>query len=166
MGDASHAIVPFYGQGMNASLEDVRVFDEIFEQYGTDWEKVFTTFQDARRYNADAIADLAIDNFYEMRDHVANALFKEKRKIEMDLEKTFPTEYFSKYSLVTFNAEIGYEEAMKKGRAQDKALLNLVADDAVSTSSDMTKEELKIVLDKVVSTAKEILEEDEIAGLR
>ena len=60
-----------------------------------------------------------------MKDHVANPIFKEKRKIEMDLEKTFPTEYASKYSLVTFNEHIGYNEAMKRGRAQDKALLNM-----------------------------------------
>ena len=63
-----------------------------------------------------------------MKDHVANPIFKEKRKLEMELEKTFPNEYFSKYSMVTFNEDIPYAEAMKKGRAQDKALLNMVAD--------------------------------------
>ncbi len=165
LGDASHAIVPFYGQGMNASFEDVTVFDNILDKDLGDWEAVFKAYEKTRKKDTDAIADLAVDNFYEMRDHVANPLFKEKRKIEMDLENTFPTEYFSKYSLVTFNAEIGYEEAMKKGRAQDKALLNLVADEAVSTSVDMTKEELRVVLDKVIIATKEILEEDKIAGL-
>ena len=166
LGDAAHAIVPFYGQGMNASFEDVTVFDAILDKGLESWEAVFKVYEKTRKKDTDAIADLAVDNFYEMRDHVANPLFKEKRKIEMDLEKTFPTEYFSKYSLVTFNAEIGYEEAMKKGRAQNKALLNLVADEAVSTSEDMTKDELRVVLDKVIIATKEILEEDKIAGLR
>ena len=128
MGDASHAIVPFYGQGMNASLEDVRVFDEVLEEYGTDWEKVFTVFQDKRKANADAIADLAIDNFYEMRDHVDDVAFMRKRKIEMQLEQQFP-DYYSKYSLVTFQPNLSYEQAMKRGRKQDQLLLEMCSHD-------------------------------------
>ncbi|MCL4132097.1 UNVERIFIED_CONTAM: hypothetical protein GTU68_024674 [Idotea baltica] len=170
MGDSAHAIVPFYGQGMNASFEDVYVFDEILSQFENNkeifnWESVFKAYQKARKKDTEAIADLAIDNFYEMRDHVANPLFKEKRKIEMDLEKTFSNQYSSKYSLVTFNENIGYDEAMKRGRAQDKALLNLIADKDISTSLNMTKNELKIILDKVKEETEEILREDKIAGL-
>ena len=100
-----------------------------------------------------------------MKGHVANPLFKEKIKLEMDLEKTFPTEYFSKYSMVTFNENIGYNEAMKRGRAQDKALLNLIADNKVITDLNMTKDELKVVLEKVKIETNEILAEDKIAGL-
>lgn len=170
MGDSAHAIVPFYGQGMNASFEDVVVFDEIlchFEQSREifDWRTIFKTYQNKRKKDTDAIADLAIDNFYEMRDLVANPLFKEKRKIEMDLEKHFPDQYFSKYSLVTFNENIGYNEAMQRGRAQDKALLNLIADDEVQTHLNMTKEELTIILKKVQEETEEIVKEDKIAGL-
>ncbi len=124
MGDAAHAIVPFYGQGMNSSLEDVRVFDEILEQQGTNWDKVFTLFQDARKKNTDAIADLAIDNFYEMRDYVDDMAFIRKRKLEMQLEQEFP-DYYSKYSLVTFRPELSYDQAMRRGRLQDKLLLSL-----------------------------------------
>lgn len=164
MGDAAHAIVPFYGQGMNASFEDVVVFDEILSR-NNDWKTVFREYQKARKNDTDAIADLAIDNFQEMKDHVSNPLFKEKRKIEMDLEKTFPTQYFSKYSLVTFNENIGYEEAMKRGRAQDKALLNLIADDEVHTHLNMSKDELKIILEKINEETSMILEEDKIAGM-
>ncbi len=164
IGDSSHAIVPFYGQGMNASFEDVFVLDEILDQNLGTWEVVFKAYQSARKKDTDAIADLAIDNFHEMKDHVANPLFKEKRKIEMDLEKTFPKEYFSKYSLVTFNENIGYNEAMKRGRAQDKALLNLIADDDISTSLHMTKDELEIVLRKVQQETTEILREENITG--
>ena len=165
IGDSSHAIVPFYGQGMNASFEDVFVLDEILNQDLGNWKSVFKAYQKARKLDTDAIADLAIDNFHEMKDHVANPLFKEKRKIEMDLEKTFPTQYSSKYSLVTFNENIGYNEAMKRGRAQDKALLNMIADDTFYTHLEMTKEELKVILDKVILETNTILEEDKIAGL-
>ncbi|WP_299672446.1 NAD(P)/FAD-dependent oxidoreductase [uncultured Polaribacter sp.] len=165
IGDASHAIVPFYGQGMNASFEDVFVLDGILNQELKDWEAVFKAYQKARKHDTDAIADLAIDNFHEMKDHVANPLFKEKRKIEMDLEKTFPTQYSSKYSLVTFNENMGYQEAMKRGRAQDKALLNLISGDDISTSIDMTKDELEIVLKRVIKETNEILQEDKVAGM-
>lgn len=125
MGDAAHAIVPFYGQGMNASLEDVRIFDEILDEEEGNWERLFSRFQDARVENTNAIADLAIDNFYEMRDHVDDANFKQKRKIEMALEQEF-TDYYSKYSLVTFKPELNYKAAMDQGRAQDKLLLEMV----------------------------------------
>ena len=155
MGDAAHAVVPFYGQGMNASFEDVVVLDAVLDQDLNDWESVFKAYTKARKLNADAIGELAVENYYEMRDHVSNPLFKQKRKIEMDLEKHFPTEYFSKYSMVTFNESIGYDEAMRIGRAQDKALLNMIADKDISTSLDMTKEELEIVLKKVQQETNE-----------
>lgn len=165
IGDSSHAIVPFYGQGMNASFEDVFVFDEILNKDLGDWKSVFKAYQKARKHDTDSIADLAIDNFHEMKDHVANPLFKEKRILEMNLEKTFPAHYSSKYSLVTFNEHIGYNEAMKRGRAQDKALLNMIADDAIHTHLEMTKEELQVILEKVIIETNSILEEDKIAGL-
>ncbi len=123
MGDAAHAIVPFYGQGMNASFEDVTVFDEVLEKIGSDWAKVFEAFQDQRVKDANAIADLALDNFYEMRDHVADPNFMKKRKLEMQLEQEFP-DYYSKYSLVTFNENLSYSEAKEKGRRQDAFLLD------------------------------------------
>lgn len=160
MGDAAHAIVPFYGQGMNASFEDITVFDEILNENLEDWETVFKRYEKVRKEDTDAIADLAIDNFHEMKDHVANPIFKEKRKLEMTLEENFPSAYFSKYSMVTFNENIPYAEAMKKGRAQDKALLNMVAHRNLDAITD-----LKEVLKKVQEETNEILEEDKIAGM-
>lgn len=160
MGDAAHAIVPFYGQGMNASFEDITVFDEILNENLEDWETVFKRYEKVRKEDTDAIADLAIDNFHEMKDHVANPIFKEKRKLEMTLEENFPSAYFSKYSMVTFNENIPYAEAMKKGRAQDKALLNMVAHHDLDAITD-----LKEVLKKVQEETNEILEEDKIAGM-
>lgn len=137
MGDAAHAIVPFYGQGMNASFEDVVVLDEAIEVYGNDWQKVFETYQANRKKDTDAIADLAIDNFHEMKDHVANPVFREKRRIEILLEQQFPDSYFSKYALVTFNEHIGYREAMLRGRAQDQFLLDQIKENNPIVSGDL-----------------------------
>jgi kynurenine 3-monooxygenase len=128
MGDASHAIVPFYGQGMNSSFEDVRVFDDLFEKHGDNWNTLFNAFQEDRADDANAIADLAIDNFYEMRDKVDDVPFMRKRKIEMQLEQQFP-DYYSKYSLVTFQPNLPYSAAKEKGRKQDELLLKLCAKD-------------------------------------
>jgi len=157
LGDSSHAIVPFYGQGMNASFEDVYVFDNVLNQFEGDWLTVFSEFQKQRKIDTDAIADLAIDNYYEMRDHVANPLFKEKRIVEMNLEKYFPTEYFSKYSLVTFNEYIGYHEAMTKGRAQDKVLLKMAENPIYSSSLQMSKELMNKILYKVQEETNKLL---------
>ncbi len=124
MGDAAHAIVPFYGQGMNASFEDVTVFNEVLDEYEGDWTTVFEIFQNRRAENTNAIADLAIDNFTEMQDKVNDADFIKKRQIERQLEQQFP-DYYSKYSLVTFRPEMPYAKAMKLGRKQDELLLKL-----------------------------------------
>lgn len=129
MGDAAHAIVPFYGQGMNASFEDVRVFDDLMEHFTGDWEALFQQFQDLRVENANAIADLALDNFYEMRDQVDDPVFVKKRTLERELEETYP-DYYSKYSLVTFKPELPYAEAMALGRKQDALLMELCAKQA------------------------------------
>ncbi|WP_299275726.1 NAD(P)/FAD-dependent oxidoreductase [uncultured Psychroserpens sp.] len=160
MGDAAHAVVPFYGQGMNASFEDVTVLDGFIETYENDWETIFKSYQKARKADADAIGELAEENYYEMRDHVANPLFKEKRKIEMTLEQQFPNDYFSKYSLVTFNENIGYHEAMTRGRAQDKAILNML-DDGTISPNDSPKD----LLEKVKKETLAILQDDKVAGL-
>ena len=158
MGDAAHAIVPFYGQGMNASFEDVVEFDTFLEQHQGDWETTFKSYEKSRKKDTDAIADLAIDNFFEMRDHVASAIFQEKRTLEMALEKNFPNEYSSKYSMVTFNENIGYWEAMIKGRAQDKAILNMIADGKIHPDED-----LKEVLLKIKTETNNIIDDDRIA---
>ena len=134
MGDAAHAIVPFYGQGMNASFEDVVVLDSIIDQFDGNWERIFTEYENARKNDTDAIADLAVDNYYEMRDHVANDLFKEKRKLEMVFERDFPDRYFSKYSMVTFREDLAYSEAMRIGRAQDQALIELLQNKEIDSA--------------------------------
>lgn len=144
MGDAAHAIVPFYGQGMNASFEDVVVFDGILDKHEGSWEHVFSAYEKARKKDTDAIADLALDNFHEMKEHTASALFQQKRKLEIAFETQLPEKYFSKYSLVTFNEAIPYSEAMKKGRAQDKAILNLLDDGKLKDEMSL-EEKLQLV---------------------
>lgn len=162
MGDAAHAIVPFYGQGMNASFEDVVEFDKALDKGQPNseeaWEAIFKAYQTHRKKDTDAIADLAIDNFHEMKGHVNNVIFREKRNLEMALEKNFPNEYSSKYSLVTFNEDIGYREAMLRGRAQDKVILNMLADKELDLNDN-----LKTNLEKVKTATEEILEDDRVA---
>lgn len=158
MGDAAHAIVPFYGQGMNASFEDVVVFDKILDQHEGDWQKVFSAYEKERKKDTDAIADLALDNFHEMKSHTASALFQEKRKLETAFEKEFPLEYSSKYSLVTFNENISYSDAMKRGRAQDKAILNLLADGKINTNQTLRDQ-----LELVKRETEEVLHDDAVA---
>ncbi|MBC7899351.1 MAG: FAD-dependent monooxygenase, partial [Saprospiraceae bacterium] len=124
LGDSAHALVPFYGQGMNCAFEDVRVLDSLIEQQGTDWETVYTHFGQLRKPNTDAIADMAEENFYEMRDAVADPVFVRKRELETKLEQTFP-DYFSKYSMVTFREDVPYSAAKLQGNAQDQLLMEI-----------------------------------------
>lgn len=124
IGDAAHAVVPFYGQGMNCSFEDCIELNKFIDKYGTDWKKVFAEYEQSRKINTDAIADLAEENFFEMRDHVADPVFIKKREIELILEKKYP-DYFSKYSLVTFQDHIPYHDAMVIGRKQDAILMEV-----------------------------------------
>ncbi|MDX1684283.1 MAG: NAD(P)/FAD-dependent oxidoreductase [Saprospiraceae bacterium] len=124
MGDAAHAIVPFYGQGMNASFEDVLVLNEIHDEFDGHWPTILEVYEDRRKKNTDAIADLALDNFIEMQEKVADPVFIKKRDLEMRLEQEYKN-YYSKYSLVTFQEELPYFDAMQLGRQQDELLLDL-----------------------------------------
>jgi kynurenine 3-monooxygenase len=126
MGDASHAIVPFYGQGMNASFEDVVEFDKALFETEFDFETALKRFSEHRKPDADAIADLALDNFHEMKSHTADKVFLEKRKLELELEKEFPKDYHSKYSLVTFREDLPYSKAISQGRAQDLVIQEML----------------------------------------
>ena len=155
MGDAAHAIVPFYGQGMNASFEDVLILDKVLDDTNEDWSQVLRNYEKVRKVNTDAIADLAVDNFQEMKEHTANPLFQAKRKLEIRLEQEFPDQYSSKYSLVTFHEDLPYSEAMRRGRAQDKAILNLLHDGKLDPDGPL-QDQLAII----ISETNDILEDD------
>ncbi len=127
LGDSAHAVVPFYGQGMNCAFEDVRVLDQLIAKHGIDWATVYEEYGELRKVNTDAIADMAEENFYEMRDLVADPVFVRKRELETKLEQTYP-DYFSKYSMVTFRENLPYSVAKSKGNAQDRLLMQICAE--------------------------------------
>lgn len=119
IGDAAHAIVPFFGQGMNCGFEDCRVLDELIEKNGDDWQSILQEYQSLRKPDADAIADLAINNFTEMRDKTADPKFLLQKKIEARLHEKYPDKWIPAYSQVTFSPHIRYSEALKRGQKQE-----------------------------------------------
>jgi len=118
VGDAAHAVVPFYGQGMNAAFEDCVVLDECFEKFPDNREHAFGEYFSRRKVNADALADLAIGNFIEMRDKTASKTFRAKKKLDHFLEAALPGIYLPLYTMVTFT-RIPYATAAKRARTQD-----------------------------------------------
>lgn len=121
MGDSAHAIVPFYGQGMNCSFEDCVVLDECIEELGGDWTNVLDAYQRLRKPNADAIANLALQNFVEMRDLVGSDAFLYKKKVEHMLSEKHPDLFVSQYERVTFSTR-DYAEALAYGEHNDRVL--------------------------------------------
>jgi len=118
VGDAAHAVVPFYGQGMNAAFEDCVVLDECLEQFPDDRERVFAEYFRRRKENADALADLALGNFIEMRDKTASKTFRAKKKLDHLLEAALPGIYLPLYTMVTFT-RMPYAMAAKRAQLQD-----------------------------------------------
>ncbi|MFL5312299.1 MAG: FAD-dependent oxidoreductase [Myxococcales bacterium] len=123
VGDAAHAIVPFFGQGMNAGFEDCTVLMEILDRE-PDWSRAFAELSETRTPDADAIADLAVENFVEMRDKVADPEFVLWKDVEAELSRRFPGEYLSRYQLVTFT-RVPYRIAQQAGRLQSTLLREL-----------------------------------------
>jgi kynurenine 3-monooxygenase len=121
LGDAAHAVVPFYGQGMNAAFEDCVVLDECLEKFPNNRERVFAEYFSRRKGNADALADLAIGNFVEMRDKTASRIFRAKKKLDHFLEAALPGMYLPLYTMVTFT-RVPYAQAARRARLQDRIL--------------------------------------------
>jgi kynurenine 3-monooxygenase len=121
VGDAAHAVVPFYGQGMNAAFEDCFVLDECMAEFPADRERAFTEYFSRRKENADALADLAVHNFIEMRDKTASRTFRAKKKLDHLLEGLLPGIYLPLYTMVTFT-RIPYAEAAQRARRQDRVV--------------------------------------------
>jgi kynurenine 3-monooxygenase len=124
LGDAAHAIVPFHGQGMNAAFEDCTVLDGLLGRH-LDWETRFAEFERARRPNTAAIAQMALENYIEMRDAVLDARFVRRKAIAMGLERRFPDRFIPRYSMVMFHPEIPYAEALRRGALQAQLLEEL-----------------------------------------
>jgi kynurenine 3-monooxygenase len=141
MGDAAHAIVPFFAQGMNSGFEDCAVLNSLITAGSPDWEAVFNDFSRLRKPNADAIADMAVENFIEMRDSVANPDFALRKQVGFELEKRWPDRFIPRYSMVIFHPEISYAEAKWRGEAQDRLLDELCAGLTSATQIDWQKAE-------------------------
>jgi len=145
IGDAAHAIVPFYGQGMNACFEDCRVLNEVLDDSGdADWGDVFREFYHRRKPNADAIAELAVMNFLEMRSKVVDEKFLRKKVIDAWLANHFPDRWAPLYEMVTFS-HLPYADALAQSRRQD-ALLEEIGYDRVEEAMEMGEEKVKELL--------------------
>jgi kynurenine 3-monooxygenase len=144
MGDSSHAIVPFYGQGMNSGFEDCTVFNEIFEANNHDWSKSFRSFSDTRKKDADAISNLALQNFIEMRDLVADESFLLRKKIEKKIYSKYPEKWVPLYSQVTFS-HTPYSEALANGNRQEKIMDSIMAKENIETIWDSKEVEDEIL---------------------
>jgi kynurenine 3-monooxygenase len=119
LGDAAHAVVPFYGQGMNAAFEDCVVLDECLAEFPDDRERAFGEYFRRRKENGDALADLAVENFIEMRDKTASPVFRAKKKLDHFLEAALPGRYLPLYTMVSFT-RIPYAKAARRARRQDQ----------------------------------------------
>jgi kynurenine 3-monooxygenase len=129
VGDAAHAIVPFHGQGMNAAFEDCVALDELTAKHaspgGHDWPAIFAAFEAERAPNARAIAEMALENYREMRDEVRDAKFELRAALSFELERRFPGRFIPRYSMVMFHPEIPYAEAQRRGALQAEILRDL-----------------------------------------
>ncbi|MDB9775724.1 FAD-dependent monooxygenase [Vicingaceae bacterium] len=144
MGDASHAIVPFYGQGMNSGFEDCSVFEEMSANFDGNWAKLFEDFANERKPNGDAIADLAIQNFIEMRDKVADESFLLRKKIEKKLFTKYPDKWMPLYSQVTFS-HIPYATANAQGKKQEKIMDVIMTEPEIENNWDSNEIEQRIL---------------------
>jgi kynurenine 3-monooxygenase len=147
LGDSAHAIVPFHGQGMNAAFEDCLVLDTLLDRHD-DWEPLFADFERSRRPDAAAIAQMALENYTEMRDTVLDAGFVRRKAIAMELERRFPDRFIPRYSMVMFHPEIPYAEAQRRGTVQARVLEELDAHPNASGATDFVLAE-KLINDRL-----------------
>ena len=145
LGDAAHAIVPFYGQGMNCGFEDCFVLNELMQKYGDDWDTIFEEFQTLRKPDADAIAELALANFIEMRDKVSDANFLLQKKIEAWFSDKHPDKWIPLYTMVSYSPNIRYSEALRLGKKQDAIMQTILAIPGIENNWNSTEVENKII---------------------
>jgi kynurenine 3-monooxygenase len=146
IGDAAHAIVPFYGQGMNCGFEDCVVLNNLIDRHNDNWELILKDYQNLRKPDGDAIADLAIANFIEMRDKTADPKFLLQKKIETKFSQKHPEKWIPLYSMVTYSPHIRYSEALRNGNKQ-QAIMDKVMSipniEQIWESEEVEKEILK-----------------------
>ncbi len=150
MGDASHAIVPFYGQGMNSGFEDCSVFHELHEKHGNNWDELFEDFAVTRKPDGDAIAELALNNYIEMRDKVGDEDFLLRKKIEKKVFEQHPDVWIPLYSQVTFS-HIRYSDALNRGKAQERIMDQIMSKPTIHANWDD-----QVIVDEIVKAASAI----------
>lgn len=143
LGDASHAVVPFHGQGMNAGFEDCSELIRLLDEFDEDWAKVLPEFDRIRRPNANAIADMALENYVTMRSSVTDPKFQLKKDLGFELEKRFPDRFVPRYSMVMFH-RLPYAEAFQRGETQQEILDKLAAGVDEIGGVDFAKAELLV----------------------
>ncbi len=149
LGDAAHAIVPFYGQGMNCGFEDCSEMSHLIDQHHGDWQTIFEEFTINRKPNSDAIADMAIRNFVEMRDLVADPEFILKNAIDKTIGKLFPEKWTPMYTMVSFT-DTGYAEAKRQGEAHDKILDLIVQKEGHGIGEKLSGADIGTMLEKYI----------------
>ncbi|WP_299801101.1 NAD(P)/FAD-dependent oxidoreductase [uncultured Maribacter sp.] len=146
VGDSAHAVVPFYGQGMNAGFEDIYVLDQIIQEFGDDWQRIFEIYQERRKPNADAIAELSYRNFVEMSSKTADVNFLLQKKIEKHFAAKHPEKWVPAYSRVTFSNR-SYAEALAEGDAQEEIMKKVMSTPGIDEKWDSKEvEELMLKL--------------------
>lgn len=148
IGDAAHAIVPFFGQGMNCGFEDCRVLDELIGKNNDNWPAILQQYQELRKPDGDAIADLAVNNFTEMRDRTADPKFLLQKKIEARLHEIYPDKWIPAYSQVTFSPYIRYSEALDRGQKQEAIMQEVMKMPTIEKSWN-SEEFLQSIIDKL-----------------
>lgn len=127
IGDAAHAIVPFFGQGMNCGFEDCAVLNKLLDEHQDNWEMVLPAFQLSRKADADAIAELAINNFVEMREKTADPKFLLQKKLESRIHEKYPGKWVPAYTQVTFSPDIRYSDALRNAQRQEAIMQEIMA---------------------------------------
>jgi kynurenine 3-monooxygenase len=149
IGDAAHAIVPFYGQGMNCGFEDCVVLNELIDKHHENWHEIFSEYQSLRKPDGDAVADLALGNFIEMRDKTADPKFLLQKKIEAWFSSKHPDKWIPQYTMVTYRPDIRYSTAMKQGMRNDQIMQEVMASIPGIAEKWDTEEVEKAILSKI-----------------
>jgi len=144
IGDAAHAVVPFHGQGMNLAFEDCVVFDHIMRTVGGDWQFVFERYEQEQLTNANAIADMALENYIEMRDTVRDPKFALRQQLAFELERRLPDYFIPRYSMVMFHADIPYAVAQQRGDIQRRLLEEFTTDAEDIADVDVAAAEIAV----------------------
>jgi kynurenine 3-monooxygenase len=142
IGDAAHAIVPFFGQGMNCGFEDCRILNGLIDKHADNWSSILDEYQTLRKPDADAIAELALNNFVEMRDKVGDPKFLLQKKIEAAFSKKYPGKWTPAYAQVTFSPQIRYSDALKNSIKQEAIMQQVMKMDGIEKNwEDVSVEE-------------------------